>query len=77
MADLVELVRGSLDEVQREEKEAELEVNEEGIEFVLMRTVGGKVHTVMKMVGREESEEVVKAQVAYRYGALRERIIRK
>lgn len=73
----MELVRGSLEEVQREEKQAVLDVTEDGIEFALTRTVGGKEHTVLRLHGREENEELVKAQVAYRYGALRERIIRK
>jgi hypothetical protein len=44
---------------------------------VVRRVVGGKVHTVLALSGREEGAEAVKAQVAYRYGALRERIMRK
>lgn len=47
------------------------------MELVIRRNVGGKTHTVLAINGREESQEVIKAQVAYRYGALRERIIRK
>ena len=52
-------------------------MTEDGAELVFSRTVGGKVHTVLVLAGREEGEEVVRAQVAYRYGALRERIMRK
>jgi hypothetical protein len=77
MADLVEFMRISVGEVQREEKEAVLEMTEEGAELVFSKMVGGKVHTVLVLFGREESEEAVRAQVAYRYGALRERIVRK
>jgi hypothetical protein len=54
-----------------------VEVTQEGVELVIRRTVGGKSHTVLAISGREESQEAVRAQVAYRYGALRERIIRK
>ncbi len=52
MADLVELLRGSLEEVAREEKEAEVEIGEEGVELVVRRVVGGKVHTVLALQGR-------------------------
>lgn len=44
---------------------------------MLTRTVAGKNHIVMQIYGREEVQEVISAQVAYRYGALRERICRK
>jgi hypothetical protein len=61
IADFVEFMKTSLDEVQNQEKAASLEIIEGGIELILTRTVAGKTHAVMHLTGREEAAEVVKA----------------
>lgn len=74
----MEFFRASLQDIQNQEKAGLLEVtSEDEIALVLKRTVGGRSHVVMVVEGKRESEEVIKLQVAYRYGSLRERIMKK